>query len=69
MWDAMGQSNEKGCDNLMWVCDVSIGLRQPGVQIDPCEACVILLLLAVITKMQMKTRCGGQAMVELRGFH
>lgn len=30
MWDAVGQSNEKGRDNLMWVCDVSVGLCQPG---------------------------------------
>lgn len=51
MWDAVGQSNEKGCDNLMWVRDVSVDLYQPEAQIDPCESCIILLLLALITKM------------------
>ena len=51
MWEAVGQSNEKGCDNLMWVRDVSVDLYQPEAQIDPCESCVILLLLALITKM------------------
>lgn len=59
MWDAVGQSNETGCNNLMWVRDISVDLYQPGVQIDPCKSCVILLLLALITKMWMKTRCGG----------
>lgn len=68
MRDTVGQSNEKGRDNLMWVCDVSVGLRQPGVQIDPCEAGAILLLLALIAKMWTKTRCDGQTMVELHGF-